>query len=85
MPIMFCYIDPFVINQQVVKLTPGDTEVIFRGSLREISDFMATEYNNGNYDRITLKGNIADSVAEQIRNFAKLTYGLKEIKIEVLK
>jgi len=46
---------------------------------------MATEYSNGNYDRITLKGNIADSVAEQIRNFAKLTYGLKEIKIEVLK
>ena len=84
MPIMFCYIDPFIMNQEVVKLTPGDTEIIFRGSLDSISAFMAAEYNNGGYDKIALKGTLADTVADQIRNDSQTKYGLKHIEIEVL-
>ena len=85
MPIMFCYVDPFVMDQQVVKLTPGETEMIYHGSLDSISTFMATEYNNGGYDRIVLKGTLADTVADQIRENSKTRYGLGEINIEVLK
>ena len=46
---------------------------------------MATEYNNGGYDRIVLKGTLADTVADQIRENSKTKYGLGEINIEVLK
>lgn len=85
MPVMFCYIDPFIMNQQVVRLTPGETKVIFSGGLDDVCSFMATEYNNGGYDRITLKGTLAESVADRIRQNSKTLYGLKEINIEVLK
>ena len=85
MPVMFCYIDPFIMEQQVVKLTPGETEVIFSGGLDAVCKFIATEYNNGGYDRVALKGTLADSVADRIRENSKTLYGLKEIEIEVLK
>ena len=85
MPVMFCYIDPFIMNQQVVKLTPGDTEMLYSGSLDSVSTFMAAEYNNGGYDRIVLKGVLADTVADQIRENSKTRYGLGNVEIEVLK
>lgn len=85
MPVMFCYIDPFIMRQQVVKLTPGDTEVIFEGGLDEVCRFIANEYNNGGYDRVALKGTLAETVADRVRETSKLMYGLKEIEIEVLK
>lgn len=85
MPVMFCYIDPFIMNQQVVRLTPGDTEVIFTGDLDDVCQFITTEYNNGGYDRVALKGTLADSVADRIREDSMRLYGLKEIEIEVLK
>ena len=82
---MFCYIDPFIMNQQVIKLTPGDTEMIYSGSLDSISTFMATEYNNGGYDRIVLNGPLAETIADQIRTYSLTKYNNKEIEIEVLK
>ena len=85
MPVMFCYIDPFIMQQQVIKLTPGNAEAIFSGELYDICKFIATEYNNGGYDRVVLKGTLAESVADQIRENSKTLYGLKEIEIEVLK
>lgn len=85
MPVMFCYIDPFIMQQQVVKLTPGSTEILFLGSLDEICRFMAAEYNNGGYDRIALKGTLAETVADRVRLNSQTLYGLKEINIEVLK
>ena len=80
MPVMFCYIDPFIMRQQVVKLTPGDTEIIFEGGFDEVCHFIANEYNNGGYERIALKGTL-----DRVRETSKLMYGLKEIEIEVLK
>ena len=85
MPIMFCYIDPFIMQQQVIKLTPGNAETIFSGELYDTCRFIAAEYNNGGYDRVVLKGTLAESVADQIRDNSKTLYGLKEIEIEVLK
>lgn len=85
MPIMFCYIDPFVMNQQVVRLTPGETEIIFTGGLEAVCNFMAAEYKNGNYDKITLKGVLSESVADKIRMNGNNLFGLEEIDIEVLK
>ena len=85
MPVMFCYIDPFIMRQQVVKLTPGETEVIFVVCLDEVCRFIANEYNNGGYDRVALKGTLAETVADRVRENSKLMYGLKEIEIEVLK
>lgn len=82
---MFCYIDPFIMNQDVVRLTPGSTEVIFHGTLGEISDFMVAEYANQEYDRITLKGTLAETVADQIRMKSKTNYNINDIKVEVLK
>lgn len=85
MPIMFCYIDPFAINQQVVKLTPGGTEVIFSGNLDAACKFIGAEYKNNNYDKITLKGMLAETVADKIRDYCETLYDLKTIEIEVLK
>ena len=85
MPIMFCYIDPFVMDQQVVKLTPGTTEVLFTGSLDNVCQFMSNEYHNGDYNKITLTGMLAESVAEKIRDYGKTLYDLNDIEIEVLK
>ena len=85
MPIMFCYIDSFTLNQQVVKLTPGDAEVIFRGKLDDVCDFMAYAYHKDKYDRIVLKGTLAESVVDQIRFQAQVKYNKDDIEIEVLK
>ena len=87
MPVMFCYIDPFVMKQQVIKLGPNTTELLYCGSIDEVSDYMASEYSfNGPYDRIVLKGSLAETVADQIRQHAMVKYSnRKEIEIEVLK
>ena len=82
---MFCYIDPFDMNQQIVKLTPNSSEAIFNGTLSEASAFMATEYNNGGYERIVLKGTLADNLADEIRSYSKTKYGFNNIEIEVIK
>ena len=85
MPVMFCYIDSFTMDQQVIKLSPGDAEVIFRGNLSDASDFMAYTYQNDKYDRIVLNVTLAESVADQIRFQAQSKYSKNEIQIEVLK
>lgn len=87
MPVIFCYLDPFVMKQQVIKLGPNNTELLYCGSMEEVSDYIASEYSfGGPYDRIVLKGTLAESVADQIRECAMLKYSnKKEIEIEVLK
>ena len=84
MPIIFCYIDPFTMQQAVIKLTPEDAINIFHGNIDEITTFIAEEYNHDDYDRIVLKGTLADSVADQIRAYSLTKYNNKEIEIEVL-
>lgn len=85
MPVMFCYIDPFDMRQQVVKLSPDNTSLLFCGTIDEIVPGMALEYSTNSYDRIVLKGVLAESVAEQILEYGRTNYGLKDIEIEVLK
>ena len=46
---------------------------------------MANQYESKEYDRIVLKGGLADSAAEMIREYAITKYSAKNIKIEVLK
>ena len=46
---------------------------------------MATEYNNGGYERIVLKGTLADNLADEIRSYSKTKYGFNNIEIEVIK
>lgn len=66
---------------------PNSTELLYCGSIDEVSDYMASEYNfGGPYDRIVLKGTLAETVADQIREFSVAKYAnKKEIEIEVLK
>ena len=85
MPVMFCYIDPFTMEQAVTKLTPGDAENIFHGSIDEVTTFMAEEYNHEKYDRIVLNGPLAETIADQIRTYSLTKYNNREIEIEVLK
>lgn len=85
MPVMFCYIDPFIMSQQVVEITPDNNTVIFKGSLEAACEYMANQYESKEYDRIVLKGGLADSAAEMIREYAITKYSAKNIKIEVLK
>ena len=82
---MFCYIDSFSIAQQVVELTPGNAEAIFSGDIDSVCQFMAHQYNQKLYDRIVLKGALADSIADQVRNYAMVNYSNNNIEIEVLK
>ena len=85
MPVMFCYIDPFDMRQQVVKLSPDSTSLLFCGTIDEIIPGMVTEYSTNSYDKIVLKGAMADNIAERIHEYGKTTYGLENIEIEVLK
>jgi len=45
---------------------------------------MITEYSSHEYDRIVLKGIMADEVAERMRETSRTTYGIENIEIEVL-
>lgn len=85
MPVMYCYIDPFVMDQQVMRVLPGRTDVIFSGRIEDISDFMAVEYMNNNYEKITLEGALAESIAEKIEEVGLHLYGLNNMNIEVIK
>lgn len=84
MPIMFCHIDPFVMNQTVVEMSSDTLETIFAGSMLQIADFMAKAYSTKKYERIILQGQMADDIAEQIRTYALTDYNLNNIEIEVL-
>lgn len=84
MPVIFCYIDPFDMRQQVVKLSPNDTTVLFNGTIDEVIQGMITEYSSHEYDRIVLKGIMADEVADRMRETSRTTYGIENIEIEVL-
>lgn len=85
MPVMFCYIDPFIMNQSVIEITPNDNVILFKGPLELACDYMAGQYSMKEYDRIVLKGGLADSAAEMIREYAITKYSANNIKIEVLK
>lgn len=84
MPVMFCYIDPFVMNQSVVELTPEDQKVLYSGQLDEVCNYIAQEYMNNKYDKVVLKGTLAESVADQIRAYSIMSYGYNDIEIEVI-
>lgn len=84
MPIMFCYTDPFVAEQSVIRLTPDDTYQLYKGSIEDVSTYMAAEYSTGQYDRIVLKGDLSEMVAEFIRSTARTEYALNDVEIEVI-
>lgn len=84
MPIIFCYIDPFALKQQVIKISANNTEQIYSGSIDEISHYIAFIYNDEDYQKIILKGSLAENIADQIRLYAMTDYNKNKIEIEVI-
>ena len=86
MPIMFCFIDPFVMQQTVTAVLSDSSYTLFTAKdLNETCELLATYYSTGDFRQIVLKGTLAESVADQVRSYGKISYNLKDMNIEVLK
>ena len=85
MPIMFCYIDPFIMTQNILEISEDNSFNLASGSIDDVCKLMASYYQTGKYSQIVLKGSLAETAADQIRTYGKLNYNLNDIEIEVLK
>lgn len=84
MPLMFCYFDPFVMQQTVFAVEPNENTPLFEGTMDEVCSLIASYYATGNYERIILTGALAKSAADHIRVYGKINYNLDDINIEVI-
>lgn len=84
MPVIYCSIDPFVMNQTVLEMSDNNTKAIFNGNMTEIAVFMAQAYSTKKYDRIILQGSQTEKIVEDIRFYGLTNYNLNNIEIEVI-
>lgn len=82
---MFCYFDPFTITQTVLAITPESSYTLCTGqTMNEVCDLIASYYATGIYRQVILKGQLAETAADQIRMYGRLNYNLNDIEIEVI-
>lgn len=85
MSIMFCDFNMFELKSSVLKTTDEiENYPIFTGTFNEVCDFMSTEYQTHQYDKIVLAGPYATAVENYIRAYSRINYNLDDIEIEVL-
>ena len=82
---MFCNFNLFDVNAQVVAVREnGSTKPLFSGNFEEVCEFMASEYQNNNYDKIILAGPYATAVEDRVRAYSIANYNFKNINIEIM-
>lgn len=89
MRIMYCYIEPWVVEQNVYLMTDG-IEPVVNGkiNLDDLPAYLATSYNNKECDKIILHGSVkgmTERCAEDVSTYSMNNYGLNNINIEVIK
>ena len=89
MQIMYCYIEPFIMNQNVfVGKDKGELEFLGKVKIEDMPEYFTTTYQNENIDKIILNGPAKDYIKEisnSVKEYAVTKYNLKDIKIEVIK
>ena len=82
---MFCNFNLFDINAQVVSVQEnGEMKPLFSGNFEDVCEFMAAEYQNGDYDKIVLSGPYAGAVEDRVIAYSKANYSFDNINIEVI-
>ena len=82
---MYCNFNMFDINAQVVAIQEGaQTWPLFTGTFEDVCDFMATEYQTHQYNKIVLGGPYAEAVESRVRAYSRINYNFEDINIEVI-
>lgn len=84
MPVMYCFWDPFTFGTTVYRKDDNTTMPMFTGNFEEVCEFIATKWNDGNYDKVILGGIGADGMKERIHTYALTNYNNLNMKIEVI-
>lgn len=89
MQIMYCYIEPFIMNHNVfVGSDKGELQLLGKVKIEDMPEYFTTTYQNENIDKIILNGPAKDYIKEisnSVKEYAVTKYNLKDIKIEVIK
>lgn len=88
MRIMYCYIEPWVVNQNVYLMNDGIEPVVTdKINLEDLPVYLANAYKEKNCDKIILHGSvkgITNQCAEDVINYGLTNYGLNNMNIEVI-
>ena len=84
-PVIYCYIEPFVMNQNIyisndVTEEPKLTEKV---TLDSLVPFLAYNAKNYNIHLHSASKNLTIGYADEIREYAMREYNLNDINIEV--
>ena len=90
MRIMYCYIEPWLINQNIYLMSEEETEPVINNkiTLDDVPAYLATCYKNKECDKIILHGSakmMTQQVVDDIMTFGANNFGLNDINIEVIK
>ena len=89
MQIIYSYIEPWVIYQNVYVMTDGINPVMTdKIAIDDLPVYLSTEYANHNCDKIILHGStklMTEQIAEDIVTYGNTNFGLNDINIEVIK
>ena len=87
MPIMFCYIDPFAIDQKVYELNEETKSFTQKAVIPLIDIIRYIAEKSNNYKKIIISSDsteMSHGYVEQIKDFIYFTYGKNNDNIEVI-
>ena len=91
MSVMYCFIDPFVINQNIFLAEEpdrSDMSYYTKVDLAKLPEFFATSYKDNSCNKIILYSgsqSYTEKIADDIRTYALTNYSLKNIDIEIIR
>lgn len=89
MRIMYCYIEPWIVSQNIYIMNDGINPIVTdKIDLENVPTYLATAYNNHECNKIILHGSvpaITQQCAEDIAQYGLTNFGLNDINIEVIK
>ena len=89
MQIIYSYIEPWVVDQNVYLMNDGIEPIILeKVPLENLSDYIALTYAQKNCDKVILHGSTygyTTQIADEIKTYGLNNYGLNNINIEVIK
>lgn len=87
LPLLYCYIEPFVIHQNIFEKKAEDTELQFKDKvpLNEIVNYFAVQAKNYEIKLDSNSYNMSKGYVDEVIEYARINYGLNEIHIEAVK
>ncbi len=90
MRIMYCYIEPWIMDQNIYLMSDTEGEPVINNKvpLDSVPAYLATCYKNKECEKIILHGSaklMTQQVADDITTFGLTNFGLNNINIEVIK